>query len=65
MPLILKSALPLSGSLKNYFVHAGSLAIGRFFQTELSGAVVRWHFFNVITIREISLDREFFATHFV
>ena len=43
MPLILKPALPLSGSLKNYFVHAGTLTIGSIFEKEMSGAIVRWH----------------------
>ena len=47
MPLILKPALPLSGGLKNYFVHAGSLTIGRIFQTEMSGNVVRWHWGSI------------------
>ena len=42
MPLILKPALPLSGGLKNYFVHAGALTIGRIFEKEMSGAIVKW-----------------------
>ena len=38
-----------------YFVHAGSLTIGRIFQTEMSGAVVRWHWglINVPPVRGV------------